>query len=94
MAVFSRRSASPTPLDGVDVVLADLDGVVYAGAGALPWAVEQSSALGERRLGFITNNAARTDEAVVGSPAESALRRRHRTWSPVRKRQPACCEPA
>ena len=31
MALFSRRTAESTPLDGVDVVLADLDGVVYAG---------------------------------------------------------------
>lgn len=73
MAVFSRRTASPTPLDGVDVVLADLDGVVYAGAGALPWAVESLSALGERRLGFITNNASRTDEAVADHLRELGL---------------------
>ena len=39
MALFSRRTVESTPLDGVDVVLADLDGVVYAGAGALPHAV-------------------------------------------------------
>lgn len=73
MAVFSRR-ASPAPLDGVDVVLADLDGVVYAGAGALPWAVESLSALGERRLGFITNNASRTDAAVAEHLRELGLR--------------------
>ena len=36
MALFGRRNSEATPLDGVDVVLADLDGVVYAGAGALP----------------------------------------------------------
>ena len=40
MALFSRRRTPSTPLDGVDTVLADLDGVVYAGPGALPHAVE------------------------------------------------------
>lgn len=73
MAMFSRRRTSWTPLDGVDAVLADLDGVVYAGAGALPWAVESLSALGERRLGFITNNASRTDEAVAEHLRELGL---------------------
>ena len=73
MAMFSRRRTPSTPLDGVDAVLADLDGVVYAGAGALPWAVESLSALGERRLGFITNNASRTDEAVAEHLRELGL---------------------
>ena len=39
MALFSRKPkpvASATPLDGVDVLLADLDGVVYAGPHAIP----------------------------------------------------------
>lgn len=66
MALFSR-AARPTPLDGVDVVLADLDGVVYAGPGALPHAVESlTRARAGRRLGYITNNASRTDAAVAG----------------------------
>ena len=38
--IFRRSAAQPSPLDGVDVVLADLDGVVYAGPGALPHAVD------------------------------------------------------
>lgn len=60
------RADSPTPLDGVDTVLADLDGVVYAGAGALPYAVESlRRAAQTRRLGYITNNASRTDAAVA-----------------------------
>ncbi|GAA4786157.1 HAD-IIA family hydrolase [Microbacterium gilvum] len=65
MALFSKKSA--TPLDGVDVLLADLDGVVYAGPGAIPHAVEslnRATAEG-RRLGFITNNASRTDASVA-----------------------------
>ena len=67
MALFSRRGAEPTPLDGIDVVLADLDGVVYAGAGALPHAVDSLNRSREgRRLGYITNNASRTDASVAG----------------------------
>lgn len=67
MAIFSRRRpTTPTPLDGVDTVLADLDGVVYAGPGALPFAVESLNRAGESaRLGYITNNAARTDASVA-----------------------------
>lgn len=64
MRLFSK--ARPTPLDGVDVVLADLDGVVYAGAGALPHAVESLNRVAEkRRVGYITNNASRTDASVA-----------------------------
>ncbi|MDN8550054.1 HAD-IIA family hydrolase [Microbacterium sp. NM3R9] len=64
MGLFSRSGA--TPLDGVDAVLADLDGVVYAGPGALPHAVESLNRAGEsRRLGYITNNASRRDAVVA-----------------------------
>lgn len=67
MGLFGRRAESATPLDGVDVVLADLDGVVYAGAGALPHAVDSlNRAADGRRLGYITNNASRTDASVAG----------------------------
>ncbi|CAH0169837.1 D,L-glycerol 3-phosphate phosphatase [Microbacterium oxydans] len=66
MALFSRKRSSATPLDGVDTVLADLDGVVYAGPGALPFAVESLNQAGESaRLGYITNNASRTDASVA-----------------------------
>ncbi len=66
MALFSRRRTPSTPLDGVDTVLADLDGVVYAGPGALPHAVESLNEAGRtRRLGYITNNASRTDASVA-----------------------------
>jgi HAD superfamily hydrolase (TIGR01450 family) len=64
MALFAARRS--TPLDGVDLVLADLDGVVYAGPGALPHAVESLNALDPSvRLGFITNNASRRDATVA-----------------------------
>ncbi|GAA2588348.1 HAD-IIA family hydrolase [Microbacterium binotii] len=72
MALFSR--SVPTPLEGVDTVLADLDGVVYAGAGALPYAVEALNAVAAtRRLGFITNNASRTDANVAAHLTELGL---------------------
>ncbi|WP_431806384.1 HAD-IIA family hydrolase [Microbacterium paraoxydans] len=67
MALFGRRRPlERTPLDGIDTVLADLDGVVYAGPGALPHAVESlNAAAATARLGYITNNAARTDASVA-----------------------------
>jgi glycerol 3-phosphatase-2 len=55
-----------TPLDGVELVLADLDGVVYKGAGAIPHAVESLNAVAETiRVGYITNNASRTAASVA-----------------------------
>ena len=72
MGLFSR--ASSTPLDGVDAVLADLDGVVYAGPGALPHAIESLNRAGEtRRLGYITNNASRRDSVVAAHLRELGL---------------------
>lgn len=68
MGLFSRRAEQQsTPLAGIDVVLADLDGVVYAGSGAIPHAVESLTRARDdgRRLGYITNNASRTDAAVA-----------------------------
>lgn len=65
MGLFSR-AAGATPLDGIDAVLADLDGVVYKGHLAIPHAIEALTAAGEtRRLGYITNNASRTDASVA-----------------------------
>lgn len=66
MGLFSKKAISRTPLDGVDAVLADLDGVVYAGPGALPHAVDSLNRAAETvRLGYITNNASRTDASVA-----------------------------
>ncbi|MEV8026141.1 HAD-IIA family hydrolase [Microbacterium sp. NPDC080220] len=65
MGLFSR--SRPTPLNGVDLILADLDGVVYAGDGAIPHAVESlTRARADRPLGYITNNASRRDSVVAG----------------------------
>lgn len=86
MALFGRRADTPpqstpqsaaqrpAPLDGVDTVLADLDGVVYAGAHALPHAVESLNRAGKtRRLGYITNNASRRDATVAEHLRELGL---------------------
>ena len=73
MGLFSRRTER-TPLDDVDAVLSDLDGVVYAGPGPLPYAVESLTRAGEtRRLGYITNNASRRDSAVADHLRELGL---------------------
>lgn len=53
-------------LDDIEVVLADLDGVIYRGAAAVPHAVEALSALPEGvRIGYLTNNASRSDATVA-----------------------------
>lgn len=68
MALFKKSTGTgPAPLDGVDVVLADLDGVVYRGPNPVPHAVESLNALASAgiRSGYITNNASRTDEQVA-----------------------------
>lgn len=65
---------------GYDALLADLDGVVYAGPGAIDGAVESLRKLAEYgvSLGYVTNNASRTPDAVaehlssLGAPATSA----------------------
>jgi len=55
-----------SPLDGVDLVLADLDGVIYKGADAIPHAIEGMNLAGKTaRLGYITNNASRTALSVA-----------------------------
>ena len=63
-----------TPLDGVSLVLADLDGVVYKGAGAIPYAVESINAIDDSvRVAYITNNASRTDASVATHLTELGL---------------------
>ncbi|MFF2495728.1 HAD-IIA family hydrolase [Agromyces sp. NPDC058064] len=74
MALFRAKTEPVTPLDGVDAVFADLDGVVYAGAGAIPHAVESLNRVKhDRALGYITNNASRSDASVAGHLAELGL---------------------
>jgi glycerol-1-phosphatase len=64
-----------TPLDEVDVLLADLDGVVYTGPSALPYAVESINRAQQNiRVGYITNNASRTADSVAQHLTELGLR--------------------
>jgi HAD superfamily hydrolase (TIGR01450 family) len=53
-----------TPLDGVDLVLADLDGVIYRGPQPIEYAVESMNAI-ELPVAYLTNNASRTDASVA-----------------------------
>lgn len=53
-----------TPLTGRDLVMADLDGVVYQGKPAVPHAIEALSSV-PMPVAFLTNNASRTDAQVA-----------------------------
>ena len=59
--------ARPTPLGDADVLLLDLDGVVYRGSAAVPHAADALEAVRGRgvRIGYITNNASRTAATVA-----------------------------
>jgi len=65
----------PAPLEGVDVLLADLDGVVYASHTAIPHAVEalNGAAASGHRVGYLTNNASRTPQTVAAQLCELGL---------------------
>ncbi|MFD7326672.1 HAD hydrolase-like protein [Streptomyces sp. NPDC059875] len=66
--------------EAYDTALLDLDGVVYAGGEAIPYAVEALGAAraGGMHLAYVTNNALRTPDAVaahlteLGVPADAA----------------------
>lgn len=76
MGIFGRRGAQmmPAPLQGRELLLADLDGVVYRGAAAIPGAIEQlNRAAQATRLAYITNNASRTDEVVAAQLRDLGL---------------------
>jgi HAD superfamily hydrolase (TIGR01450 family) len=73
-------NGSEQPLDtAYDTALLDLDGVVYAGGDAIAHAVESLAAARSHgmRLAYVTNNAARTPQAVaehlsrLGVPADA-----------------------
>lgn len=67
-----------TLLTAYDAVLADLDGVVYAGPAAIPGAIDALNGLAAKnvKLAYVTNNASRTPAQVaahlrdLGAPAE------------------------
>lgn len=78
---MTSGTASGTALrDQHDVLLADLDGTLYRGKGAVPGAVEAVRAAAERgcRTAYVTNNASRRPADVaahlteLGFPAEPA----------------------
>lgn len=67
-------SSSSTPLESIEVLLADLDGVIYRGPGAIPYAVESINTLDPAiRVGYVTNNASRTDATVAAHLTELGL---------------------
>ncbi len=68
MALFGRRGtrSGVAPIDGKDLVLADLDGVVYRGSRAIEHAVDElNRAAGIAKVGYLTNNASRTAAVVA-----------------------------
>ena len=66
--------AGTSVLAGIDLVLTDLDGVVYRGPTALPHAVETLNRIAETsRVAYITNNASRTDASVAAHLTELGL---------------------
>ena len=74
--------SSAPPSEVYDVALLDLDGVVYVGPDAVPGVPEALAAARRAgmRLGFVTNNAARTPDdvaehlAALGVPAAGGHR--------------------
>ena len=75
MGLFSRGTPmTPPPIEGYRVVLADLDGVVYRGGAQIPCAVAAlNEATSRARVGYLTNNASRTDVAVAEQLASYGL---------------------
>jgi glycerol-1-phosphatase len=64
-----------TPLEGISLVLADLDGVIYRGPDAISHAVSSLKKAGSAaRLGYVTNNASRTPAQVAQQISSYGLR--------------------
>ncbi|ORT60164.1 HAD-IIA family hydrolase [Streptomyces sp. CB03238] len=69
----NRPSGSARALsEAYDTALLDLDGVVYAGGEAIPYAVEalETARDGGMHLAYVTNNALRTPDAVAAHLTE------------------------
>ncbi len=76
MGLFGRRSTAlgAAPIEGRELLLADLDGVIYRGPHAIPHAVEELNRASHAvRVGYVTNNASRTDETVAAHLRELGL---------------------
>ena len=68
MSLFaSKRTALlPHPLAEKTLLLSDLDGIVYRGQLAIPGAVQCIRDIAQTiRVGYLTNNASRTDEVIA-----------------------------
>lgn len=67
MGIFARATPMlAAPIAGRELILADLDGVVYRGSQAVDGAVAALNKAAEScRVGYLTNNASRTDETVA-----------------------------
>lgn len=68
MKLFGKKPTplSAAPIEGRELILADLDGVVYRGKQAIAGAVESLNRAAEsRKVAYLTNNASRTDVAVA-----------------------------
>ena len=65
----------PRLIDGYDCAMFDLDGVLYLGPAAVPGAAAAVEELrrGGVRLGYVTNNAARTPAAVAAHLRELGI---------------------
>ena len=69
--------SSRSILEDIDVILADLDGVIYRGPGPIEYAVESMNALpGALQVGYLTNNASRSDATVAAHLVDLGLRAR------------------
>ncbi|HET6824445.1 MAG TPA: HAD-IIA family hydrolase [Amnibacterium sp.] len=67
MRPWRRPAAGTSPIAGADVLLLDLDGVVYRGRDVLPHAVDVLGRVTESgvTVGYITNNASRRPDTVA-----------------------------
>lgn len=76
MSLFGKKSTplGEAPLAGKDLLLVDLDGVVYRGPRVIEHAVDSvNRASASVRVGYLTNNAARTDAAVASQLIDLGL---------------------
>jgi HAD superfamily hydrolase (TIGR01450 family) len=75
VSIFAKKPQfGQTPLAGKELLLADLDGIVYRGARAVAHAAESIQRATEQlRVGYLTNNASRTDATVAKQLTELGL---------------------
>lgn len=66
------KSSTTRPIDGLEVILSDLDGVIYQGPRPIDHAVESLMATGVP-IAYLTNNASRTPQQVADQLAGFGL---------------------